>query len=153
MKKLLLLSLLALSTIFAKAQSTEDYFQLLAADLNTNKKAIFVENMQFSEEESKIFWPIYDNYRAERDGLSKEKLAIYEAYIDMYENLDEEKGESLMTDYFKIEASIAKLEKSNYLKMKQALSVKRAVQFLQIENRINMLIQIEVLSALPIVQP
>jgi hypothetical protein len=71
----------------------------------------------------------------------------------MYENLDEEKGESLMADYFKIEASITKLEKSTYVKMKQALSVKRAVQFLQIENRINMLIQIEVMSALPIVQP
>ena len=153
MKKLATLFLTLFISITAFSQSVEDYFQLISADLNTNKKAIFIENMQFNEEESKVFWPIYDNYRSKRDKLSKQKMDIYESYIQMFDNLDDAKGEELMSKYFKIEASITKLEKSTYEKMKSALNVRRAVQFLQIENRINMLIQIEVLSALPIVSP
>lgn len=127
--------------------------QLIKADLNTERKAILVENMQFEGEESEVFWPIYDEYRMEYGKLGSEKLAIYEEYIENYDNLNSETGDELMKRYFKVNQSILTLEKKYFQELKDALNTQRAVQFFQIENRINTLIQLEIMSALPISQP
>lgn len=153
MKKLLLLLSILIGSTAIYAQTVDDYLQLMKADLDTERKAIFIENMRFSEEESLAFWPIYDDYRAERAKLAQEKLAIYKGYLENYENLNSEEGEKLMTRYFKLNESVLKLEKKYFTKMKTALSPQRAVQFFQLENRINLLVQLEVASQLPISTP
>ena len=135
------------------AQSVEDYVQLIKADLDAERKAIFIENMQFNEDESKAFWPIYDEYRLEHGKLGKERLSIYEEYIENYENLNSEKGDELMDRYYTVQESLLKLEKNYFAQIKEAMNTQRAVQFFQIEHRINILIQLEIMSALPISQP
>lgn len=153
MKKVVaLLSLVFVSTL-SFSQTVEDYVQLIKSDLNTEKRAIFIENMQFNEEESKMFWPIYDEYRLERDKMGSRKMTMYQDYMDNYENLNTEKGDELMEEYFSLQNSILDLEKKYFKKIKESLSTQRAVQFFQIEHRINMLIQLEVMSALPISEP
>ena len=153
MKKWLFLFALIFGVSALSAQSVEDYIQLIKADLNTERKAIFIENMQFSEEESKAFWPVYDEYRSEHGKLGNERIAIYQEYIDNYENLNSEKGDDLMTRYFEAQVAFLDLEKKYFTQMKEALNTQRAVQFFQIEQRINALIQLEIMSALPISQP
>lgn len=153
MKKLLFLFTLIVGAVALNAQTVEDYMQLIKADLNAERKAIFIENMQFNDDESKAFWPIYDEYRSEHGKLGSERIAIYEEYLENYENLNSEKGDELMTRYFKVNESILKLEKKYFAQIKGALSTQRAVQFFQIEHRINALIQLEIMSALPISQP
>jgi len=153
MKKLFALLFILVGAVSLHAQSVEDYVQLIKADLDAERKAIFIENMKFNEEESKAFWPVYDEYRAEHGKLGKERLEIYKEYIDNYENLNSEKGDELMTRYFSLNEGLLNLEKKYFNSMKEALSTQRAVQFFQIEHRINALIQLEIMSALPISQP
>jgi hypothetical protein len=53
---------------------------------------------------------------------------------------------------FKFEEARAKLRAEYYPKFKKAVGAKQAVKFLQIDNRLNLLIDLQLTSALPILQ-
>ena len=78
---------------------------------------------------------------------------MYEDYINNYENLNSEKGAEIIDQYFKLNQAILDLEKNYAGKFTAELNAQRAVQFFQIENRINVLIQLEIMAALPISVP
>ena len=75
MKKLLSLLAVVLFASTAFSQTLEDYMQLVKADLDAQRKAIIIENMKFSDSESKAFWPVYNEYRAERSELGKNEIS------------------------------------------------------------------------------
>ena len=47
------------------AQSVDNEIQVARSALQADRKATVTEAMQFTEQEAKAFWPLYDQYQAE----------------------------------------------------------------------------------------
>ena len=56
---LIVLLIVACTVVYAQQDA---YVELLRADLKAEKVAVITEAMNFSEEESLAFWPIYREY-------------------------------------------------------------------------------------------
>ena len=63
MKKLLLIIVFVLATNIGYAQDAN--IELLRSDVKAKKVAIVTEVMQFTDEEGKVFWPVYREYDLE----------------------------------------------------------------------------------------
>ena len=59
MRKIFLAGML-LFTATTFAQNTNDYLEYSRSVLNAEKKAIVSEAMMLTEDQSKIFWPLYN---------------------------------------------------------------------------------------------
>jgi hypothetical protein len=128
------------------------YVELLRADVRAQKVAIFTEMMAFTEAEDKAFWPIYREYDAELTAISDEKVRGIEQFATHYSTMTDELADTLAGKALDIEARRTALKQKYYTRLKAATSPKLAARFLQIENQILMLIDLQIAASLPIIQ-
>jgi hypothetical protein len=152
MKKFLLL-VFALVTTAAYAQDDVDSFvELLRSDVKTNKKAIITAAMEFTDAQAAAFWPIYRNYEFDLDKLGDARLALTKEYADNYENMTDAKAKELMEKAFKFQEERLKLRKKYFGEFSKVLSPAMAAKFIQVENQIHLVIDMQIASELPLVQ-
>jgi len=77
MKKIIV-AIIVIASSFTLAQ--ESYFELLRQDLATKKVALITEVMQFTNEESEVFWPLYREFDFENAKLGDEMLKLIKDY-------------------------------------------------------------------------
>ena len=100
MKKILLSAIFLFSTFAINAQTTDDMIELLKSDVKTNRKAIITESMQFTDAESKAFWPIYTEFEVELEKLSTKRIQNIKDYADSYEKMTDEKADQINENSF-----------------------------------------------------
>lgn len=128
------------------------YIQLLRSDLKTKKEQIIREAMQLNDQQATAFWPLYRDYDAEQTRLGDEKLAIVNDYAQNFLTMTNEKADQLAERVIALDDQRMVLRKKYYDLMKKALPAVLAVRFFQVENQIQLLVDLQITSNLPIVE-
>ena len=150
MKRLLFVMVFVLATTVGYAQDA--YIELLRSDVKTKKVAIITEAMQFTNEEAKAFWPVYREYEFELTKIGDGRLELIKDYAQNYETMTDEKAKELVDRALKLEGKRTKLKKKYFKKFDKVLSSKTAAKFFQLENQINLLIDLQIASELPLIK-
>jgi hypothetical protein len=153
MKKLLIViivSLLVNSVSYGKG--VDAYIQLLRSDARTQKAAVITEAMQFTDEDSSAFWPVYREYELELSKIIDDRIELIKDYSQNYDILTEEKAKEIAKKVFAIEKRRTKLKKKYFKRFSKALSAIIAARFIQVENQINLLIDLQIASELPLIK-
>src|SRR6185436_9854724 len=66
------------------ASSGSANMQRLAEKIKADKKLVVANNMQLSDAEAKKFWPLYDGYQKELEGINKRMGQLVMDYADAY---------------------------------------------------------------------
>jgi hypothetical protein len=136
----------------AQAMNLHAYVELLRSDLRSQKIAIITEMMQFTEAEDTRFWPVYREYEAELAKLNDERLALIKDYSASYETLTDAVADRLARGALDVEGRRHALKLKYYERFKAAVPPKTAARFLQVENQILLLLDLQIAASLPIVQ-
>jgi hypothetical protein len=128
------------------------YVELLRSDVRAQKVAIFTDLMGFSEQDDKVFWPIYREYDAELTAINDEKVQGIEQFATHYSTITDDLANTLAAKALDLEARRTALKQKYYTRLKTALSPKTAARFLQIENQLLMIIDLQIAASLPIIQ-
>jgi hypothetical protein len=132
------------------AASDQD-IQLLRQDIQSQRKQIVAANMPLTADEATKFWPIYDQYRQEASKNGDERWALIQDYAKNYQTMTDAQA----NDFIKREA--ANEQKVIALRMKyvpifeKVISAKKAALFCQIDHRVDLLIQLQLSSQIPMV--
>lgn len=154
MKKLFVIPLLLLfSKGFAQIQSFEsEYVEMLKKNIQEESRLIVAENLTLTEEQAKIFWPLYDEYDAAYDGLVNDRVKVIEDYMMNYYGLDEEIGKELITKSIELKKKAVDLQEEYVNKMIEVLPISVVGKFFQIDNRIAALIDIARMANIPLLR-
>ncbi len=128
------------------------YVELLRADVRAQKVAFITELMEFSEAEDKAFWPIYRAYDAELSTINDERVTGIEEYTRSYGKLDDALADKLATKALELEGRRTALKQKYYDRFKTAMSATTAARFLQLENQLLLIVDLQIASSLPIVK-
>ncbi len=148
MKKFIV-AIFILASSFTFAQ--ESYFELLRQDMGTKKVALITEVMQFTDQESEVFWPLYREFDFEKSKLGDETLKLIKNYAANYENITDEKAVELMNTNFDLQKKKLDLKRNYLKKFGKVIAPARAVKFMQVMNQIEMIIDIQIASQLPLI--
>jgi hypothetical protein len=129
--------------------NTKAYEALLKSDIGPQREMLIREIMQFNESESKIFWPIFQQYDQERKKLDEAEAQFIREYSEAYQNISDDKADQLVGKSFDLEVQRAQLKKTYFDKMKKALSPRIAARFFAVENQIQHLYELQVAANLP----
>jgi hypothetical protein len=147
-KLFLIVFVFSIANVFA--QDIDSYIELLRSDIKTEKKAIITEVMEFTEEQSEAFWPIYREFEFELDKLADARLANIKEFAKNYENLTDEKADKLINVSFDFQGDRLNLNEKYYNKFAEVLSPTVAAKYMQLEHEIQLLIDIGISSNLPL---
>ena len=128
------------------------YTELLRSDLRAQKSAIITEVMQFTEDEDAKFWPVYREYEAELAKLNDERLKLVKDYAANYAAITDPIADRLASGALDLEGRRHALKTKYYDRFKSVLPPKTAARFLQVENQILLILDLQIAASLPIVQ-
>ena len=153
MRKLVLLLVAISVAVAAYAQDTQQdkYIELLRSDVNTQKVAVITEVMGLTDEQGKIFWPIYREYDTARSKFGDQTIAIIKDYAAHYCTMTDEKAAELMKKVFKMREQELALQKKTCKKIEKELNAVIAARFMQVDSQIGRLIDLQVASELPLI--
>jgi hypothetical protein len=138
------------------AESTElndqAYIRLLRTDLKAKKEQIIKEAMQLNDQQAAAFWPIYRNYDAEQTKLGDEKLAIIHDYAQNFLTMSDPKADQLAQRVMALDEQRLALRKKYYELLKKALPTVLVVRFFQVENQLQLILDLQIASNLPIIE-
>ena len=150
MKKLLLTVFALLFVIPAFADDLDQYIQLLKTDLQANARDYVSKGMvTFTPEEAKRFWPIWDSYMAERGKFLDARLALIMDYADNFDKMTDAKAQELLNRRVEQLKLKDKLDEKYRPQFATALSPRRLVRYYQIQQELEVMIELRVISQVP----
>jgi len=154
MKKILLIIVLFACTLsFAQIESFDStYIEGLKKDVGGTFKEIVKENLKLTEDEAKIFWPIFDEYMVARSPIFEERVSITEEYMMNYYALDDATAKDLISKAIQSNQDLLDLRKEYVNKMFELLPAPLVGKFFQIDNRVSALVDLVRMSATPLVR-
>ena len=138
------------ATVVAKPL-TDDDVSLLRKDIQKSKTEIITDNMQFSKAEADAFWPIYKNYAAEQQKINETRFAIVMDYAKNLEKMDSTIAHDLALRSIQIEEDTIALKRKYLPKFEAAIGGKRAAKFVQIDNRMTAIVNMQLASEIPLI--
>ena len=135
-----------------KTMNLTAYAELLRSDVRTQKVAIITEVMGFTEAEDAAFWPIYRAYDAEMAKLGDERVALIADYANNFAKMTDEAADTLATKALDLDSRRRAALAKCYEDVKRATSAATALRFLQVEHQLQLLIDLQIASALPLVK-
>ena len=148
----LLATALLTAQAFAQETSLDSYLELMRSDIRTEKKAIVERVMNFSESEAAKFWPFYREYELEVSKLGDRRIAAMKDYALHYEKMGDKKADELVNESFRLQEKRSELMLKWYTKASKILGLKRAAQWIQVENQISALIDAKIASETPLLK-
>jgi len=151
MKRIFLVCTLLFASVAFAQDSMDQWIKMLKENLKAQKKDIVTQEMKtFTPEEAKRFWPIYDAYNTDLEKFVDARLAVMKAYIDDYDTLTDAQATELLNRRFNIQKQRNALDDKYRKQFETALSPKRLARFYQIEHQLQLLIELQATSSLPL---
>lgn len=126
--------------------------ELLRKDVRSQKKQIIAANLNLSDKEAEKFWPIYDQYTAELVKINDAKYAAIKQYAQNYDTLTDDQAQALTAQMLQVDQSVAQLRQKYMPIFAKVIPGKKNALFFQLDHRLVMLIDLQLASAIPMVQ-
>ncbi|WP_316745851.1 hypothetical protein [Pedobacter gandavensis] len=122
MKNIVVAALLFMLPFLASAQKTAER----SAEIESLRISYLTQKLDLSEEEAKIFWPIYNDFQKEQAALRKERSQNMISFKKLTEidNLSDTEIQSLIVNELNYKQRDLSIEKKYYYKLKSSLPIK-----------------------------
>ena len=150
---IVLVAVLAVFIVSSMAQEKPaDNMQIVREKIKTDKKLFIAENMNLTESEAKVFWPVYENYQKDLGKLVDKAVKLIDNYAANYETMSEEAAKELIDGYLAIEGERVTLMKSFLPKFRKVLPEKKVARYYQLENKIDAVANYGLARQIPLVK-
>lgn len=142
-----LLSLLLTLPLLAQTRSE---VEVTRADIQADRKAIVAANLPLTDAQGAAFWPLYQEYRGEMSKIGDRTLKLVTDYAKSYDALTDVQATALMTEHLAIQRDAIKVKDKYRPRFEKVIPPKLVLRFYQVENRLDVILQMGVLSEIPL---
>jgi len=98
--------------------------------IEAQKIAFLTEKLELTPDESKTFWPLYNEYNTKKKEV-KDKWTFNQAGI---RSMEEAEAEDLIQKYIQREQDLLDLQSSYFTKFKESISAKKIIRIIPAEE-------------------
>jgi hypothetical protein len=133
----------------AATQQTPDSVRKAA---RADKRGLVEKNMQLTADEAAKFWPLYDEYQTKLDQvIDRQNRAILD-YINAESTMTDANARRIAREVLETDADEQKLRGRYLRKMQAVLPAKKAVRYMQIENKLRTLQRYDIAERISLVR-
>jgi hypothetical protein len=133
-----------------REKNFKEYIELLRADVRHQKAEIMGAMMALNAADAAKFWPIYSEYDSALNKLNDLRVANIKDYAQNYNNMTDAKADELIQNAMSYRKERSELLANYYGRVKGALGAIQAARFVQIEDQLLLLIDLQVAASLPV---
>ncbi len=125
--------------------------ELLRAKVRADKKLFISQNMGLMQSEAVGFWPVYDRYQKELEGLANRTIALIEDYARSYDTMTNATAKDLLDRYLAIQADRLKVRRAYLPEFRRVLSDRQVARYYQLENKIRAVTMFQLAAKIPFI--
>ena len=129
---------------------TDEDIALLRKDLRAMKMQVIGQNMSLSDEEGQKFWPVYNHYVKDLSEVNNQKYALLKQYAEMWSTMSDEDAMIYVRHWLEADGEAQALRLKYVPVVSQVLPGKKAATFFQLDRRLNMIIDLQLFSQIPL---
>lgn len=139
--------------ISPNASSLDQDILMLRKDIRSQKKQLIAANVPLTDAEAQKFWPLYDEFTEQLVMINNEKYSVIKDYAQNYNTLTDAQADNLTQRLLAVDVNAATLRQKYWSKFAGVLSAKKAALYEQVERRATLIIDLQLSSQIPLVQP
>jgi hypothetical protein len=145
-------SLSATSQANVSADPVQTYVDAIRMSLVDGKANLIDTTMRLSDGDAEVFWPLYVDYEVDLFEIGDRRLDLIQWFVAAHraDILDDREAAQMAAEWFEQETARLELLKKYHGLVADALSPRHAIQFVQIEHRVNTVIDLMIASQLPL---
>jgi hypothetical protein len=132
---------------------TDTDIQMMRKDIRSQRKQIIAANMKLTDAEAEKFWPIYDQYVSELVQINGTKYSLIKQYVQTGGALTDAEADTAVKQWVDVDQSVAELRMKYIPIFRKVLSSKNTALFYQLDRRVQLMIDLQLASSLPPIQP
>jgi hypothetical protein len=137
----------------AGASPSDADIQMLREDIRAKKKQIVAANMTLTPDEATKFWPLFDQYTGEVRKINDKRWAVIKNYTDNYKQFSDSQAVALMQKSGEVDAELIALRMKYMPQFNKLVAPKKVVQFYQIDRRLDLVMNLQIASVIPVIDP
>ena len=123
----------------------------LREEAGQDRRNIVRANMLLTETEGARFWPLYDEYRAERKKIGDRKVRLITDFLAQQNSMSEDEARVLANEDFAIEKDTSELKTKWYKKMTKELSERTIARFFHIDEKLDAAADLALAANIPLI--
>ncbi len=127
--------------------------QLLRKNLRSERKQVIAANLKLTDTEAEKFWPVYEQYVSELVAINNTKYDLIKQYVQGNGTLTDAQAELAVKQWIGVDQSVGTLRLKYVPQFRKVLSPKNTALFYQLDRRIQLMIDLQLASALPLIEP
>lgn len=136
----------------AQSNSISDRdIEMLRSDLRSQRKQITAQYMPLTADEATKFWPIYDRYRQEAIKANDDRWSLIKDYAANYNTMSDAQAQDYIKRSTSIDQDLLALRMKYVPIFEKVISPKKTAAWCQIDRRIDLLINLQLSSQIPMV--
>jgi hypothetical protein len=132
---------------------TDEEIQMMRKDIRSQRKQIIAANMKLTALEAEKFWPVYEQYVSDLVKINGTKYALIKQYVETRGALTDTEAETAVNQWVGVDQSVAELRKRYIPIFRKVLSPRNTALFYQLDRRVQLLIDLQLASSLPMIEP
>lgn len=125
--------------------------QLMRSDLQAGRNNIIADTMQFTEQESTAFWPIYRDYTRDQQRLGDKLVQLVKEYAQSYDTLTDSQAKDMTQRLINIQDETLNLKEDYWKRFEKVLGAKRAAKFYQVDHRLSLFVNLQLTDQIPLI--
>ena len=146
-KTILLIILLLAVPFVALADEALDLKKKIIFD---QKKLVVMENMDFTDDEAKAFWLVYEKHQEELFQVSQRGATLILAYASVYQTLTDDQATKIIDEYYNIQDERLAVMKKMMVDVGKVLPGKKAFRYMQVESKLSAIARYELAKEIPL---
>lgn len=148
---LLLIAMIALPA-FAQEEQPADNMDIVRDALRAQKKVLIAENMDLTEAEAKVFWPVYEEYQTAMKPIADRRIKLIEDYAANFLSLTDEMATKLLAEAMAVQKERMKLDETFLPKFQKVLPPVKVARYYQLENKIRAVVDYDLAAEIPLAE-
>ena len=129
---------------------TDEDIALLRQDLRAKKMQVIGQNLSLSDPEAQKFWPIYNHYVKDLQEVNNQKYALLKQYAEMWSTMTDQDALIYVRNWLEADGQAQALRLKYVPVVSQVLPGRKAATFFQLDRRLNMMIDLQLFSQIPL---
>jgi hypothetical protein len=134
----------------AQAVNSRDQNELIISQIQADKRAVVLSALQLTDTQVAAFTPIYDEYQPEMKAVMSRGSDVINKFAANYGSMTDDAAKGIMKDFFKVRNERNALVEKYAKKFGRELPATKVLQWVQVENKLNTLLDAEAASIIPL---
>jgi hypothetical protein len=128
----------------AQTPNAVDEAEVLISQIQTDKRKVVLQTLALTDAQVAAFTPIYDQYQVEMKALFERQAAVLDKFAANFGAMTDEAARSILKE------SLSIRDDRNALMRKYAKKFDKVLQWAQVENKLNTLLDMQAAAVVPI---